>query len=72
MIMVRNYAFDESEEIFIEFQDKQIEQDRIIVENQKPELLPLDLQAELNLVSDRVSIAYRKMLREIGITFGTA
>ncbi|MGM0875703.1 MAG: Rieske 2Fe-2S domain-containing protein [Bacillota bacterium] len=72
MIMERNYALDVDEKVFIDFQDKLIEQDRIIVENQKPELLPLDLQAELHLKSDRVSIAYRKMLQEMGITFGTA
>jgi phenylpropionate dioxygenase-like ring-hydroxylating dioxygenase large terminal subunit len=59
-------------EVFIQFQDRLIEQDRIMVENQKPELLPLDLQAELHLKCDRLSIAYRKRLRELGVTFGTA
>jgi phenylpropionate dioxygenase-like ring-hydroxylating dioxygenase large terminal subunit len=72
MLMERNYALDEDEKVFIDFQDKLLEQDRVIVENQKPELLPLDLQAELHLISDRVSIAFRRMLQEIGITFGTA
>ncbi|WP_139367374.1 aromatic ring-hydroxylating oxygenase subunit alpha [Metabacillus halosaccharovorans] len=71
MVMERNYALEEDENIFIQFQDLLIEQDRIIVENQKPELLPLDLQAELHLKSDRVSIAYRKFLMEVGLTFGT-
>lgn len=72
MIMERNYALDEDEKVFVDFQDLLIEQDKIIVENQKPELLPLDLQAELHLKSDRVSIAYRKMLKEVGLSFGTA
>ncbi|TKC18968.1 aromatic ring-hydroxylating dioxygenase subunit alpha [Robertmurraya kyonggiensis] len=72
MIMERNYALDDPDEIFIAFQDVLIEQDRVIVENQKPELLPLDLQAELHLKCDRLSIAYRRMLGEIEITFGTA
>lgn len=71
MIMERNYALDEDEQVFIDFQNTLIEQDRVIVENQKPELLPLDLQAELHLKSDRLSIAYRKMLRELGVMFGT-
>ncbi|MCA9835894.1 MAG: aromatic ring-hydroxylating dioxygenase subunit alpha [Trueperaceae bacterium] len=48
------------------------EEDRAIVESQRPELLPLDLQAELHLRSDRVAIAYRKWLRELGLKFGTA
>lgn len=48
------------------------EEDRQIVQTQRPELLPLDLQAELHLKSDRVAIAYRKWLRELGLQFGTA
>jgi len=47
-------------------------QDVPIVESQRPEKLPLDLQAELHLNSDRTSIAYRQWLGEIGLTFGTA
>ncbi|GCF06644.1 aromatic ring-hydroxylating dioxygenase subunit alpha [Dictyobacter arantiisoli] len=47
-------------------------QDVPIVESQRPELLPLDLQAELHLRSDRTAIAYRKWLRQLGLTFGTA
>jgi len=40
--------------------------------SQRPELLPLDLQAELHLRSDRTAVAYRKWLRSLGLTFGTA
>lgn len=46
-------------------------QDQPIVESQRPELLPLDLQAELHLRSDRMAIAYRRWLNELGLTFGT-
>ena len=35
-------------------------QDVPIVESQRPDLLPLDLQAELHLRSDRTASAYRK------------
>lgn len=48
------------------------EEDRAIVESQRPELLPLDLQAELHLRSDRVAIAYRTWLRRLGVKLGTA
>ncbi len=72
MIMERNYAFDEPDETFVAFQDILLEQDRLIVENQKPELLPLDLQAELHLKCDRLAIAYRKLLSRSGVSFGTA
>ena len=47
-------------------------QDVAIVESQRPELLPLDLQAELHLRCDRTSIAYRRWLGELGLSFGTS
>lgn len=47
-------------------------QDIPIVESQRPELLPLDLQAELHLRSDRTAISYRKWLRKLSLAFGTA
>lgn len=55
-----------------EFQDMIFAQDKPIVENQKPENLPLDLQVELSLKCDALSIAYRKYLVELGVTYGTA
>ena len=61
-----------SDDALREFQDHVASQDLPVVESQWPERLPLDLQAELHLRSDRVAIAYRRMLGEIGMTFGTA
>jgi phenylpropionate dioxygenase-like ring-hydroxylating dioxygenase large terminal subunit len=55
-----------------QFEDMITWQDVPIVESQRPELLPLDLQAELHLRSDRTAIAYRKWLKQLGLTFGTA
>jgi len=55
-----------------QYQDEIIKQDIPIVESQRPELLLLDLQAELHQRSDRTHIAYRKWLKELGLTFGTA
>jgi phenylpropionate dioxygenase-like ring-hydroxylating dioxygenase large terminal subunit len=55
-----------------QFEDMITLQDVPIVESQRPKLLPLDLQAELHLRSDRTALAYRKWLRELGLTFGTA
>ena len=51
---------------------KIFEEDYAVVAAQRPELLPLDLQAELHLRSDRVAIAYRQWLRQLGLIFGTA
>ncbi|WP_223066084.1 aromatic ring-hydroxylating oxygenase subunit alpha [Paenibacillus caui] len=70
-LVTRNYALDEPDSYFRDFQQKVIEQDAFIVENQKPEELPLDLQAELHLKADRVSIAYRRWLGELGVTYGS-
>jgi len=70
MLIATNYAHDQVEQLR-SFQDKIVSQDVPVVESQRPELLPLELQAELHLRSDRMSIAYRKWLREIGLTFGT-
>ncbi|MFT8322908.1 MAG: aromatic ring-hydroxylating dioxygenase subunit alpha [Bacillus sp. (in: firmicutes)] len=70
-LVSRNYAFDTPDQYFTDFQQLIIEQDTAIVESQKPEELPLDLQAELHLIPDRVSIAYRTWLGKIGVTFGS-
>ena len=67
-----NYGDEVTDEDLLRFQDRVTEQDRAVVESQRPELLPLDLQAELHLRSDRMAIAYRKWLREIGFIYGTA
>jgi phenylpropionate dioxygenase-like ring-hydroxylating dioxygenase large terminal subunit len=68
-IVAYNFAVDQY--AFIRFQEHIFGQDIDILENQKPELLPLDLQAELHLKCDRISIAYRKYLDEAGVTMGT-
>jgi phenylpropionate dioxygenase-like ring-hydroxylating dioxygenase large terminal subunit len=67
MWMAMNY---EPESEMIAFQDRIFAQDRPILESQRPELLPLDLQAELHLRSDRTAIAYRRWLRELGVRTG--
>jgi hypothetical protein len=35
-------------------------------------MLPLDLQAELRLRSDRTAIAYRRWLGQLGLKYGTS
>jgi len=70
--LAMNYGHEVPEQELVSFQDKITGQDIPVVESQRPERLPLDLQAELHLRSDRVAVAYRKWLRELGISFGTA
>jgi phenylpropionate dioxygenase-like ring-hydroxylating dioxygenase large terminal subunit len=67
-----DYDTNRSDDQIRAFEDMITWQDVPIVESQRPELLPLDLQAELHLRSDRTSVAYRRWLRELGLTFGTA
>jgi phenylpropionate dioxygenase-like ring-hydroxylating dioxygenase large terminal subunit len=63
---------DHTDEEIRAFEDKITWQDIPVVESQRPELLPLDLQAELHLRSDRTAVAYRTWLRQLGLSFGTA
>lgn len=72
MIIAMNYGFEIPADQIRSFQDRIVGQDKRIVESQRPELLPLDLQAELHLRSDRTAIAYRKWLKSLGVSFGTA
>jgi phenylpropionate dioxygenase-like ring-hydroxylating dioxygenase large terminal subunit len=72
MLMALNYASDTTDDQLRSYQDAVSGQDIPIVESQRPELLPLDLQSELHLRSDRTAIAYRKWLTRIGLKYGTA
>lgn len=72
MWMTMNYGHELPAEELIAWQDQIFSQDRPILESQRPELLPLDLQAELHLRSDRLAIAYRTWLNQLGLSFGTA
>lgn len=67
-----NYGRPEDDAGVVAFQDRVFAQDVPIVTSQRPERLPLDLAEELHLPSDRMAIAYRKYIRGLGLTFGTA
>jgi phenylpropionate dioxygenase-like ring-hydroxylating dioxygenase large terminal subunit len=68
----RNYADDRSPAEREAFTRLIMGQDTGVVESQRPELLPLDLQAELHLRSDRMAVAYRQWLKRVGLSFGTS
>jgi phenylpropionate dioxygenase-like ring-hydroxylating dioxygenase large terminal subunit len=72
VVMAMNYAHEVRDEEIRRFQDQITAQDVRIVNSQRPELLPLDLQAELHLRSDQVAIAYRRWLRQLGLQYGTS
>lgn len=72
MVIATTHTGGATDAELIARQDEIFGQDQPIVESQRPELLPLDLQAELHLRSDRMAIAYRRWLNELGLTFGAA
>jgi phenylpropionate dioxygenase-like ring-hydroxylating dioxygenase large terminal subunit len=71
-VFAMNYGFEIPEADLRAFQQTVVMQDKSVVESQRPELLPLDLQEELHLRSDRMAIAYRRWLRETGLRYGVA
>ena len=52
------------------FQHTIFTQDQPVLESQAPKRLPLDLRAELHTAADKASSAYRRYLKNLGITFG--
>jgi phenylpropionate dioxygenase-like ring-hydroxylating dioxygenase large terminal subunit len=54
------------------FQHLIFEQDRPILESQRPKKLPLAPRAEMPQRADALSVAYRRYLRERGLRFGIA
>ena len=67
-MIARNYEIAQGGSKVEDLGELIIEQDRKIVENQRPEELPLDLTEELHIQGpDAPALAYRRMMREIGI-----
>ena len=65
VFMARNYKIEEPDTNFTAGFDEIMEQDREIVEEQKPENIPLQIRAEVNVaVPDAASIHYRKLFTD--------
>ena len=65
---MRNYDQDAPDEPYTERARTISDQDRAIVEQQRPEELPVDLAAELHIKGpDDPALAYRKALAELGV-----
>jgi vanillate O-demethylase monooxygenase subunit len=64
----RNHSFEMDDRVFAggDWFDVVLEQDRRVVESQRPERIPTDLREELHLkVPDATGIAYRRLLGQI-------
>jgi phenylpropionate dioxygenase-like ring-hydroxylating dioxygenase large terminal subunit len=65
--IARNFDHAQPAEELLAWEAKIVGEDRPVVESQRPEELPLDLQEELHVQSDRMTIAYRKELTKLGL-----
>lgn len=65
--VARNFDKDGPLEAVYDFNRRIFEEDRAIVEAQRPEDLPLDLTAEAHIQADRTSLAYRQGLSRLGL-----
>ncbi|MCE2564520.1 aromatic ring-hydroxylating dioxygenase subunit alpha [Komagataeibacter sp. FNDCF1] len=64
----RNFDTDQPVQDVYDFNRRVFEEDKAIVESQKPECLPLDPKLEAHVPADRSSIAYRRGLRDLGLS----
>lgn len=62
--------FESPDDKLRDFQHTIFMQDKPVLESQRPQCLPLDLRAELHTAADKASSAYRRHLKNLGITFG--
>jgi phenylpropionate dioxygenase-like ring-hydroxylating dioxygenase large terminal subunit len=65
----RNFDIEGSIEDIHAFNAKIIAEDQAIIERQQPQELPLDLNAEIHFAADRTSLAYRRLLKQMGLSF---
>ena len=66
--IARNFDQDGSVSALREFNHRVFNEDRVLVENQRPEDLPLDLGSEISIPADRTSVEYRRLLRQMGLS----
>jgi hypothetical protein len=61
----RNFDLDAPDEPFAAFQELLAEQDRPVIESQRPLELPIAMTEEIHLPFDRVAIAYRRAMADL-------
>ncbi|HEX5469600.1 MAG TPA: aromatic ring-hydroxylating dioxygenase subunit alpha [Gaiellaceae bacterium] len=69
--IARNYDHDQPAKVLQDFEDTIFNQDKLVVESQRPERVPFDLADELHLKFDAVAVAYRRAMREQGLATST-
>jgi phenylpropionate dioxygenase-like ring-hydroxylating dioxygenase large terminal subunit len=71
-VMAFNYPTGKSDEALVAYQATLAAEDALVVESQRPQLLPLDMGQEIAVSSDRLAVAYRQWLKKLGLKFGTS
>jgi len=66
-VVGRNYALEQVDERYGDRAAYLLNQDRQMVETQRPEELPVDLAAELHLRNEHSAVEYRRWLAELGV-----
>jgi phenylpropionate dioxygenase-like ring-hydroxylating dioxygenase large terminal subunit len=67
VVMARNYDHDQPPSVLQEFENTIFNQDKVVVESQRPEQVPFDLADELHMKFDAVAVAYRRAMRAEGL-----
>jgi phenylpropionate dioxygenase-like ring-hydroxylating dioxygenase large terminal subunit len=67
VVIGRNYDHEQPDNVLQGFEDTIFDQDKRVVETQRPERVPFDLAAEMHLKFDAVAINYRKAMRAQGL-----
>ncbi|MEL0261749.1 MAG: aromatic ring-hydroxylating dioxygenase subunit alpha [Flavobacteriaceae bacterium] len=68
-IIGRNYNHDEPDTVLQEFEQVIFDQDKRIVESQRPEQVPFDFAEELHLKFDAVAMNYRKAMKKLALDY---
>jgi len=68
-IIGRNYDLEEPDTVLQEFEQVIFDQDKRIVESQRPEQVPFDFTEELHLKFDAVAMNYRRAMKAEGLAY---
>lgn len=68
-IIGRNYNHDEPDTVLQEFEQVIFDQDKRIVESQRPEQVPFDFTEELHLKFDAVAMNYRRAMKRQKLSY---
>jgi len=66
--IARNVDLDTPVEAVRAFNLNVFNEDRVLVESQRPRDLPLDGGSEVHIAADRTSLAYRRLLKQMGLS----